>query len=285
MTLERAAPQARGVRRLGALVLGFAARQLSAAAFGALLLALIVVSRLFWPADALAPRYDALLIAAIGLQAALILGGWESWAEARLILLFHLAGTVMEIFKTAAGSWAYPEPAYIALGGVPLFTGFMYAAVGSYLARAWRLFDLRFEGAPPFWAAAALAAAAYVNFFAHHFVWDARLILFAAAGWLFWRTWAQVRIVGPGAETELRAPFLALMLGAATLIWAAENIATWAHVWLYPHQEAGWRPVALAKIGSWFLLALLSFVLVAAARRGDPALTEAGGALGRGQGA
>ena len=34
------------------------------------------------------------------------------------------------------------------IGGVPLFTGFMYAAVGSYLVRVYRLFDLRFDRYP-----------------------------------------------------------------------------------------------------------------------------------------
>jgi uncharacterized membrane protein YoaT (DUF817 family) len=32
---------------------------------------------------------------------------------------------------------------------VPLFTGFMYAAIGSYIARCWRLFDFRFTRHPP----------------------------------------------------------------------------------------------------------------------------------------
>lgn len=30
------------------------------------------------------------------------------------------------------------------VGGVPLFSGFMYAAVGSYMVRVYRLFDLGF---------------------------------------------------------------------------------------------------------------------------------------------
>ena len=65
--------------------------------------------------------------------------------EAKVILMFHAVGTVMEIFKTSAGSWIYPEANLLRIGGVPLFTGFMYAAVGSYLARVWRLFDFRFR--------------------------------------------------------------------------------------------------------------------------------------------
>ena len=37
----------------------------------------------------------------------------------------------MEVFKTEAGSWTYPEDNLLRIGGVPLFSGFMYAAVGS----------------------------------------------------------------------------------------------------------------------------------------------------------
>ena len=54
----------------------------------------------------------------------------------------------MEIFKTSVGSWIYPEPSLLRIGGVPLFTGFMYAAIGSYIARCWRLFDFRFTRPP-----------------------------------------------------------------------------------------------------------------------------------------
>jgi uncharacterized membrane protein YoaT (DUF817 family) len=53
-----------------------------------------------------------------------------------VIAIFHLVGTVMEVFKTAHGSWIYPEPSLLRIGGVPLFSGFMYACIGSYLARA-----------------------------------------------------------------------------------------------------------------------------------------------------
>ena len=104
----------------------------------------------------------------------MLLLGLETREEARVIVLFHVAGTAMEVFKTAVGSWAYPEPSLLRIGGVPLFTGFMYAAVGSYLARAWRVFDFRFVRHPPLWALVVLAAAAYVNFFAHHVLPDVR---------------------------------------------------------------------------------------------------------------
>jgi len=46
-------------------------------------------------------------------------------------------------------------------------------------------------------------------------------------------------------------------------IWIAENIGTFANAWTYPNQELGWELVSLSKLGSWFLLMVISFVIVA----------------------
>ena len=40
----------------------------------------------------------------------------ETLEEAKVILTFHVVGTVMELFKTYAGSWVYPEPALLRVG-------------------------------------------------------------------------------------------------------------------------------------------------------------------------
>lgn len=79
------------------------------------------------------PRYDFILIAAIVLQAALLASRVESLSEAVVLGMFHLIGLVLELFKThpAIGSWSYPEFGYTKLGTVPLYSGFMYAAVAS----------------------------------------------------------------------------------------------------------------------------------------------------------
>lgn len=45
-------------------------------------------------------------------------------------------------------------------------------------------------------------------------------------------------------------------------IWLAENIATWSNAWLYPSQLGGWHLVSPAKLASWFLLMIISVVLV-----------------------
>ena len=61
-----------------------------------------------------------------------------------------------------------------------------------------------------------------------------------------------------------------LLLGFALIavfIYLAENIGTLTATWVYPDQADGWRPVTPAKYGSWFLLMLVSFVLVTLVHR------------------
>ncbi|MCI4661739.1 MAG: DUF817 domain-containing protein [Neomegalonema sp.] len=239
--------------------LEFAALTLSAALFAILLLGALVLSHFLWPDQAILARYDMLFLYCICVQALLIGFGLESWEEMRVIALYHLLGTGMEIFKVHVGSWVYPEPGLIRLYEVPLFAGFMYSAVGSFIARAWRLFDLRLDGPPPLWAMLLLALIAYVNFMTHHVTYDLRWVLFAASLVLFWRSRLGITLCG----SNLKLPLLPVLVAVAVLIWGAENLATWARAWAYPYQLAGWRPVGIAKIGSWYLLMLLSFVLVA----------------------
>jgi uncharacterized membrane protein YoaT (DUF817 family) len=258
----------------------FGLKQAWACLFGGCMLALLLLTWAFYPGDAWLARYDFLALAALALQCLLIALRLETREEAAVILVFHVTGTVMEIFKTAMGSWEYPEPSVLRIGGVPLFTGFMYASVGSYIARAWRLFDFRFVRHPPFAATACLAAAIYVNFFAHHFLPDARWLLFAAMGVLFSRTWILFRV----RRDYRRMPLLLGFVLVATFIWLAENVGTFAAAWRYPAQRAGWSVVPLGKLGSWLLLMIISYVLVSAvARRKEPLPpgahgTRAGGA-------
>ena len=236
----------------------FAFKQAWACLFGGLLLALLLGTHFFYPEDALLHRYDFLTLAALAIQAAMLAFRLETWAEAKVILIFHVVGTVMELFKTAAGSWIYPEASVLHIGAVPLFSGFMYAAVGSYIARVWRIFDFRYSAYPPRWATWVLAGAIYVNFFAHHWLPDIRLVLFAATILLFARTRVHFR----NWRVHRWMPLLVGFLLVALFIWGAENIGTFAQAWTYPGQEHGWRMVSPAKLGSWFLLMLISFVLV-----------------------
>ena len=238
------------------LLFGF--KQGWACLFGGLLLALLLGTHLFYPDSAPLHRYDFLTLAAVAIQAGMLAFRLETWREARVILIFHIVGTVMELFKTQAGSWTYPEASVLHIGAVPLFSGFMYAAVGSYIARVWRIFDFRFTGYPPAWATWLLAAAIYVNFFTHHFTLDIRWGLFAATVAIFWRTRVHFR----NWRVHRWMPLLVGFALVALFIWFAENIATFANAWNYPGQEQEWRMVSLAKYGSWYLLMLISFVLV-----------------------
>ncbi len=239
------------------LLFGF--KQGWACLFGGLLLALLLGTHLFYPDDAPLHRYDFLTLAAIAIQVGMLAFRLETWREARVILIFHVVGTVMELFKTQAGSWTYPEASVLHIGAVPLFSGFMYAAVGSYIARVWRIFDFRFSHYPPAWVTWTLAAAIYINFFTHHFTIDIRWGLFAATALIFWRTRVHFR----NWRAHRWMPLLVGFGLVALFIWFAENIATFANAWNYPGQENEWRMVSIAKYGSWYLLMLISFVLVA----------------------
>jgi uncharacterized membrane protein YoaT (DUF817 family) len=156
----------------------FGVKQGWACVFGALMLLVLVVTALVYPADAGLHRNDALVLLAVAIQVGMVLGRLETGRELWVVVLF--------------------------LGAVPLYSGFMYAAVGSYMVRVMRLFDLRFTRYPPIWATALVA------FF----------------------------------------------------IWIAENVGTAAGAWFYPSQLDGWELVPLTKFVSWFLLMIVSVVLV-----------------------
>jgi uncharacterized membrane protein YoaT (DUF817 family) len=241
----------------------FGLKQAWACLFGGLMLALIVGTFFFWPRAAPLARYDFLVLAAVAIQVALLSLKLERREEAVVILVFHVVGTVMEVFKTAHGSWIYPEPSSLRIGGVPLFSGFMYACIGSYIARIWRLMDFRFVGYPPIWTTWVLAILAYLNFFTHHFGPDIRLGLFVASVVLFGRTW----VVFTPDRTPRRMPLLLGFVLVALFIWLAENLGTLAGAWAYPSQRDGWRMVSVGKLGAWYLLMLLSYVLVTAVHR------------------
>jgi uncharacterized membrane protein YoaT (DUF817 family) len=252
----------------GALIefIVFGLKQAWACLFGAIMLFLILSTRLWWPEDAVIARYDFVFLCALAVQIALLVFRLETWNEAKAIFLFHVIGTAMEIFKTSVGSWAYPEEAFFRIADVPLFSGFMYASVGSYLARASRIFDFRFSGYPSFWMTLALAAAIYINFFSHHYMPDMRYAIFAITAILFAKTWVHYRVF----RFRHRMPLLLGWFLVTLFIWFAENIATWSRAWLYPLQQAGWTPVPLSKLGSWYLLMIVSFVLVTVVARPKP---------------
>jgi uncharacterized membrane protein YoaT (DUF817 family) len=252
----------------GALVefLVFGLKQGWACLFGGAMLLLIIGTKYVSTEGMGLARYDFLFLAALGIQISMLIFRLETLGEAKVILIFHVVGTVMEIFKTHAGSWIYPEENIFRIGGVPLFSGFMYAAVGSYIARITRIFDMRYSHYPPLWTTLLLAGAIYVNFFAHHFTLDIRYALFAATALLFLRTTVHYRVF----RVRHRMPLLVGFLLVALFIWLAENIGTWSRAWLYPGQADAWTPVSIQKLGAWYLLMIISFVLVTLVHRPQP---------------
>jgi uncharacterized membrane protein YoaT (DUF817 family) len=235
----------------------FGVKFVYAALFGILILSAIILSRLIWNPDWALARYDALVVFALVTQIVFIWRGLETWEEARVILIFHITGTVMEIFKLSQGSWDYPDQGFLELGGVPLFSGFMYASVGSFIARSIRLFHIQFAPYPAFWMTYVLAAAIYINFYTHHYTYDIRWVLFAATLVLFWRT--QIWFFLSDTPRRIRLPIAVLL--SSGLLWIAENVGTFTQTWTYATQgDIGL--VDFGKFGSWYLLLYVAFVTV-----------------------
>jgi hypothetical protein len=85
---------------------------------------------------------------------------------------------------------------------------------------------MRYTGYPPLGATVLLAVAIYVNFFAHHFVFDMRYVLFAATALIYLRTVVHYRVF----RFRQRMPLLVGFLLVALFIWFAENVGTWSRV-------------------------------------------------------
>ena len=238
--------------------LRFGVKQGWACLFGGIAVALMIATYRFYPAAAPLPRYDVLFLCMIAVQIVLLAGRLETWDEAKVILIYHVVGTLMEIFKTKVGSWIYPEPNFFRIGGVPLFTGFMYSCIGSYLCRVWRLFDFRFTDHPRCAHLIVLSLAIYANFFADHYGIDLRLLLLVAAVLLFGRTTIYFKVWHERRAMPLLLGFVLVSL----FIWLSENVGTYTRTWLYPAQQHGWSMVSLSKLGSWFLLLIISYTLV-----------------------
>jgi uncharacterized membrane protein YoaT (DUF817 family) len=207
------------------------------------------------------PRYDLLLIIALAIQIWMVATKLETWDELKAVCLFHAVGFALEVFKVSGSiqSWSYPDPAYTKVFGVPLFSGFMYAAVGSYIIQAWRLLDIRIRHHPPHWMAALIAILIYANFFTHHYIGDYRWYLAACALGLYART----TVIFRPLDRDRQMPLLLGFVLTGFFIWLAENISTFWGVWAYPNQLGAWSAVHVSKWSSWSLLVIMTFTIVA----------------------
>ncbi|MDO9360986.1 MAG: DUF817 domain-containing protein [Polaromonas sp.] len=248
-----------GGRRFAMEFLYFGIKQARACLFVALFFAAVFLV----PRGGLfgVPRYDLLLVIALAIQAWMLWTQLETLDELKAICLFHAVGFALEVFKTSAAiqSWSYPDFAYTKLFGVPLFAGFMYASVGSYIIQAWRLFDLRIRHHPPYWMAALMATLIYANFFTHHFIGDYRWYIGACAVGLY----ARATVVYRPLDRDRQMPLLLSFVLIGFFVWLAENLSTFLNLWRYPNQLGAWSVVHVGKWSSWSLLVVMTFTITA----------------------
>jgi uncharacterized membrane protein YoaT (DUF817 family) len=205
------------------------------------------------------PRYDFILIVCLITQVFMLTSKLETYDELKVICLFHIIGLALELFKVHMGSWSYPEEGYTKIYGVPLYSGFMYASVASYICQSWRRLNLQFTGWPKPVYSFLISVLIYLNFFTHHFLFDARWILIALLFPVFYKTIVYFSV----NQKIYKMPVILSFLLVGFFIWVAENISTFLGAWQYPNQERAWSLVHLGKISSWFLLVIISIIIVA----------------------
>jgi uncharacterized membrane protein YoaT (DUF817 family) len=254
----RSCPELSGFARFAVELLYFAIKEARACLFAGLFFAAVFLV----PRAGLLgmPRYDALLCIAIAIQIWMVWAKLETFDELKAISLFHVVGFALEVFKTSAGvqSWSYPDFAYTKVWSVPLFSGFMYAAVGSYIIQAWRLLELRVAHHPPYWMATVVAILIYANFFTHHYIGDYRWYIAACTLGLY----ARSTVIFRPFDRERRMPLLIAFVLIGFFIWLAENISTFFSLWKYPNQMGAWSVVHIGKWSSWSLLVIMTFTIV-----------------------
>jgi uncharacterized membrane protein YoaT (DUF817 family) len=245
-----------------AIASDFVYQEAASCFFAVFILVMLMVTRYF-PIPGI-PRYDVMLILCLAMQVAMV---WiikiETVDELKVICLFHILGTTMEIFKIKMGSWSYPGDAYSKIFGVPLYGGFMYASVASYITQAWRRLDLHVKGFPSTITNLLIGITIYLNFFTHHFIYDFRYVILAGVVIVYWRS--RITFVVGGGEFSM--PVLLAFLLTGFFIWLAENFATFFGAWQYPNQANNWKLVHPGKVTSWLLLFIVSFLIVAQLKR------------------
>lgn len=207
----------------------------------------------------LVSRYDFILFICIFVQWLMLYFELESIDELKVIFMFHILGLILEIFKVYMGSWMYPEESLFKVWGVPLYSGFMYASVASYICQAWKRLDLRFIDWPSKFVTYPIAWLIYMNFFTHHFFFDLRWIIILFLFIMFGKSKIIFKVNRHKYSVQAIVSFLLI----GFFIWLAENIATFLGAWKYPEQMDTWQIVHIGKISSWFLLVIISIIIVA----------------------
>lgn len=203
-------------------------------------------------------RYDFILFICILVQWLMLYYKLESIDELKVICIFHILGLLLEMFKVHMGSWMYPEESLFKIWGVPLYSGFMYASVASYICQAWKRLRLKFINWPNNLIVYSLACLIYINFFTHHFFFDLRWIITLILFIVFRKT--KIGFIVNQCKYNMKAVISFSLIGF--FIWLAENIATFLGAWKYPEQMEGWTIVHIGKMSSWFLLVIISIIIV-----------------------
>ncbi len=204
-------------------------------------------------------RYDILFVYALIIQIVLYKIGFESKRDILVVTIFHLIGLSMELIEVSINhSWSYTSTGIFYIASVPIFTGFMYASVGSYMAKEFKLLKLRLNRMPSNAFLIIFSILIYMNFILNNHIYDFRYILLITMFIVYSR--ANLHFTPATNEYKFSLPIAFLLIGF--FIWIAENISTYLGIWSYPDQVPVWHMVHFSKITSWMLLSIVSFNLV-----------------------
>ncbi len=204
-------------------------------------------------------RYDILFIYAIVIQVILYKFKFETKSDIYVICIFHLIGLSMELIEVNINhSWSYNDTGLFYIGSVSIFTGFMYAAVGSYVTKEFKLLDLKLNNMPSNKFLIIYSIAILANFIFNNYVYDFRYFLIIIL--ILFYSKVKLNYKPNERKYQFYPPLTFLLIGF--FIWIAENISTYQGIWVYPNQIPVWHMVHLSKITSWMLLSIVSFNLV-----------------------
>ncbi len=239
-----------------AFFINFIVKQLKSVTFGFTILSLIIITNYFNPTSFY--RFDLLLFVVIAIQTLMIFFKLETKKELLAITMFHILGVLMEIVKVNFHHmWSYNEPAIFMIMGVPIFSGFMYASVGSYIVQSIKNLKLNLLNYPSKYWVITLAFLIYLNFLINKLFFDFRILILVFLLVLFYKTYFIFEL----RKKLFKMHFLLSFFLISIFIWFAENIATYFKIWHYASQKTAWHVVDPLIISSWFMLAILSFII------------------------
>ena len=196
-------------------------------------------------------RYDFVSLAVLLFYGVFFIVRRRNLKDFLLHILVHIIGVVFEMYKVQQLSWAYPEAGLLMLGGVPLYSGFMYTVLVDFIDRFMRVTRLQVSITFPWKVVFLLCFFIYLNFFIIHVAAiDFRYSLVVLSAFLLWKMPIRLLI----KKSTIRSNMLVLMVVFASVVWCGENIATFSGAWLYIDQLDGWIPVSPHKLISWYLL-------------------------------